>query len=169
MARTVDSYRFLDFASRKVMEAWTSRERPAGPTPFTPLPRPLAECTVALVSSAGVALRSDRPFDQEGERKNPWWGDPSWRAIPRDATEADVAIHHLHIDRRFAEADLDCVLPLRRLAELAGEGLIGRIAASHVSFMGYQLDATALVTESAPAIARHLREQAVDVAVLVPA
>jgi hypothetical protein len=77
----IDSYRFLDFASRQVMKAWAARQEP-GVIPFTALAKPLGECTVALVSTAGVARNDDRPFDQEGERRNPWWGDPSYRAIP---------------------------------------------------------------------------------------
>jgi hypothetical protein len=72
----IDSYRFLDFASRQVMKAWASRQERSA-IPFTPLTRPLRECTIALVSTAGVARNDDRPFDQEGERRNPWWGDPS--------------------------------------------------------------------------------------------
>src|SRR5512140_629412 len=96
----IDSYRYLDFASRQVMKAWAAREKP-GAIPFAPLPKPLRECTVALLSSAGVALRSDRPFDQEGERRNPWWGDPSFREIPLGTTEAEIKIHHLHISPRF--------------------------------------------------------------------
>jgi len=46
------------------------------PIPWTPLRRALEQCTIALLSTAGVALRGDKPFDQERERKNPWWGDP---------------------------------------------------------------------------------------------
>ena len=85
----IDSYRFLDFASRQVMKAWTARHEP-GVIPFTPLAKPLSECTVALLSTAGVARNDDLPFDQEGERRNPWWGDPSIRVIPLGTTEKDV-------------------------------------------------------------------------------
>ena len=84
---SIDSYRFLDFATRQVMKAWTARQR-ANDTPFTPLAKPLSECTVALVSTAGVARNDDRPFDQDGERRNPWWGDPSFRVIPLGTTES---------------------------------------------------------------------------------
>jgi D-proline reductase (dithiol) PrdB len=165
---TIDSYRFLDFASRRIMKAWAERER-AGDVPFTPLGQPLRECTVALVSTAGVARRDDRPFDQEGERRNPWWGDPTFREIPLGTTEGDVEIHHMHVDPRFAQADLDVVLPMRRLAELAGEAFVGRPAPTHYSLMGYILDATELVGTAAPAIASRMRAEGVDAAALVPA
>lgn len=75
--------RALDPATRRIMEAWIARE-PAREIPWCPLPRPLPEATVALVSSAAVALATDQPFDQDGERRNPWWGDPSFRVIPRE-------------------------------------------------------------------------------------
>jgi D-proline reductase (dithiol) PrdB len=128
----IDSYRFLDFATRQIMKAWAARQEP-GAIPFTRLGKPLRECSVALVSTAGVARSDDRPFDQDGERRDPWWGDPSFRAIPLGTAEKDVRLYHMHIDPRFGEADLDVVLPMRRLAELAGEGAVGRAAATHYS------------------------------------
>jgi D-proline reductase (dithiol) PrdB len=164
----IDSYRFLDFASRQVMKSWASRQEP-GVIPFTPLAKPLSECTVALVSTAGVARNEDRPFDQEGERRDPWWGDPSYRAIPLDTTEKDVKLYHMHIDPRFGEADLDVVLPMRRLTELSHEGVVGRAAPTHYSIMGYILEPTELIEKTAPTIAARMRAESVDAAALVPA
>jgi D-proline reductase (dithiol) PrdB len=163
----MDSYRFLDFAARQVMKAWAARQKP-GVIPFTPLPKPLADCTVALLATAGIARNDDRPFDQEGERRNPWWGDPSFRAIPLGTTERDVRLYHLHIDPRFGEADLDVVLPMRRLSELASEGMVGRVAPTHYSIMGYILEPTELVESTAPAIAERMHAEGVDAAALVP-
>ena len=164
----IDSYRFLDFASRQVMKAWTARQE-SGVIPFTPLSKPLSDCTVALVTTAGVARNDDLPFDQERERRDPWWGDPSYRTIPLGTTEKDVRLYHLHIDPRFGEADLDVVLPMRRLSELAGEGVVGRPAPTHYSTMGYTLEPEELVAKTAPAIAARMRAERVDAAALVPA
>jgi D-proline reductase (dithiol) PrdB len=164
----IDSYRFLDFASRQIMKAWAARQEP-GVIPFTPLEKPLSECTMALVSTAGVARNDDRPFDQEGERRDPWWGDPSVRAIPPGTTEKDVRLYHMHIDPRFGEADLDVVLPMRRLAELAAEGVVGRPAPTHYSLMGYILEPKELIEKTAPAMAARMRAEGVDAAALVPA
>ena len=164
----IDSYRFLDFASRQVMKAWAARQETGG-IPFTPLAKPLRECTVALVSTAGVARNDDRPFDQEHERRDPWWGDPSFRVIPLGTTERDVRLYHLHIDPRFAQADLDVVLPMRRLTELAREGVIRQPAPRHYSFMGYILDPTVLLAETAPAMADRMRADGVDAVALAPA
>jgi len=165
---SIDSYRFLDFATRQIMKAWAARQE-QGVIPFTPLAKPLRECTVALVSTAGVARHDDQPFDQERERRDPWWGDPSFRAIPLGTSERDVRLYHLHIDPRFGEADLDVVLPMRRLAELAAEGAVGCPAPTHYSVMGYILEPQELVEKTAPAIAERMRAERVDAAALVPA
>ncbi len=166
-AKRVDSYRFLDPLTQQVVKTWIAREAPR-PIPWTPWPASLAECTVALVGSAGIALKTDKPFDQEGERKNPWWGDPSFRILPRTATEQDVCVYHLHINPRFAMQDLNCIFPLQRLLELEADHVIGRSALRHYSFMGYTLQPRVLLEETTPQIIRHLKEDQVDVALLVP-
>jgi D-proline reductase (dithiol) PrdB len=163
----MDSYRFLDFISRQVMKAWVERERPRA-IPWTPLRKPLAQSTIALVSSAGIALKSDVPFDQERERKNPWWGDPSFRLVPHGTRAEDVRLYHLHIDTQFGEEDLDVVLPARRLEELARDGVVGGAARTHYSIMGYILRPRELEEVTAPAIAARMKEEGVDAALLVP-
>jgi D-proline reductase (dithiol) PrdB len=166
----IDSYRFLDFATRQIMKAWVDREaRATRPVPWAPMTKPLAACKVALVTSAGVALRSDRPFDQERERRDPWWGDPTFRLLPRDVTGREVGLHHMHVATRFGEEDLDVVLPARRLEELVREGLVGAAAEVSYSIMGYQLRPRVLEEETAPAIASDMKARRVDAAALVPA
>lgn len=167
MSDTVDSYRFVDFLTRKVVEGWIAREEP-GEIPWTPLPGPVDECRVALVSSGGLALKSDEPFDQELERRDPWRSDPSFRVLPRGATEEDVEIYHLHVNPELARQDLNCVLPLTRLEEMEASGEIGASAPRHYSFMGYTADPSGLLNESTPAIIRLLEEDQVDLALLVP-
>ena len=63
----VDSYRFLDGIAKRVMRHWSGL-RAATPIPWTPLVKPLPQCTIALISSAALALNTDRPFDLEIER-----------------------------------------------------------------------------------------------------
>jgi D-proline reductase (dithiol) PrdB len=164
---TVDSYRFLDGITRRVLKTWATRES-YREIPWTPLARPLAECTVTLVSTAGLALETDEPFDQEGERQNPWWGDPTFRVLPREATEKDVRSWHLHGNAANVKEDLNCVLPLELLLELEAAGEIGRSAPRHHSFMGYILDPTELLGQSAPEMIRLMKEDAVDAVLLVP-
>ena len=164
----MDPYRFLPFATKTVMKAWADREVAPDVPAWTPVVKPLDESRVALLSTAGIALRTDEPFDQQRERDDPWRSDSSWRIIPADATAEDVALYHLHIDCRPAEADLDVVLPLRRLRELADKGVVGSVADHHYSIMGYVLDATDLVDATAPEISAALAEDHVDLVLLVP-
>jgi D-proline reductase (dithiol) PrdB len=157
----------IGFANRQIVTGWISRE-PEREIPWTPLRKPLTECRVALVSTAGLALRDDTPFDQEGERRNPWWGDPSFRVLPRDARTGDATSWHMHIDTSVPERDLDAVMPLARLAELEEEGFVGSSAPSHYSFMGYILKPEELLETSTPAIVERMKRESVDAVVLVP-
>ena len=167
MDKQVDSYRYLSGITKRMIKSWIKMEQPR-PIPWTPLTKKLSDCTVAMISTGGIALKTDRPFDQEGERQNPWWGDPSYRILPNTATEQDVRLYHLHIDPRYGEQDLNCMFPLQRLKELEAAGEIGRSAARHYSFMGYILRPEKLLQETTPQIIRNLQEDQVDAVVLVP-
>jgi D-proline reductase (dithiol) PrdB len=165
--REVDSYRFLDRLTQKLVRSWIGLETERD-IPWTSLTRPLQESTVALISSAGLALKTDQPFDQEGERQNPWWGDPSYRILPRTATAQDVNLYHQHIHPRVIAQDLNTLMPLQRLLELEHRGEIGRSAVHHYSYMGYILEPQVLLEESTPAMIRHMRQDGVNVVVLIP-
>ena len=167
MDKQVDSYRYLSGITKRMIKSWIKMEQPR-PIPWTPLRKELSDCTIAMISTGGIALKTDRPFDQDGERQNPWWGDPSYRILPNTATEQDVRLYHLHIDPRYGEQDLNCMFPLQRLKELEAAGEIGRSAARHYSFMGYILRPEKLLQETTPQIIRNLQEDQVDVVVLVP-
>ena len=90
----------------------------------------------------------------EMERQRPTRGDPSWRKLRSDATSAGVETNHLHIDTGYIERDLNVALPLDRVRELVGEGVVGALADTHYSIMGFQgNDSSTLENESAPQIA----------------
>jgi len=168
MPKTVNSYRFIGKAITRMVKAWIELESPRE-TPWTPLSKPLSDCTVALISSGGIALKTDPPFDQQRERQNPWWGDPSFRVIPHTTRTEDIRVYHQHINPALGERDLNCLLPIDRLKELTAEGKVGRAAPSHYSFMGYILEPTELLERSVPAIIERLRAEQVDMALLAPA
>ncbi|MBS1248805.1 MAG: D-proline reductase subunit gamma [Chloroflexi bacterium] len=167
MPPTVDSYRFTSRATKRVLKSWVKLET-LRPIPWTPLPKPLPECTVALVSSGGIALEEE-PFDQAMEWENPWRGDPSYRVIPRTAKTDNISVYHLHINPALGEEDMNCLLPIERLNTLAAKGEIGRSAPSHYAYMGYTVDPEELLAESVPAMIENLQAEEVDVVVLVPA
>lgn len=167
MDKQVDSYRFINGITRRMVKTWVGMEKPRE-IPWTPLSKKLSDCTIATIVTAGMALKSDRPFDQEGERRNPWWGDPSYRVIPCTTTEQDVNFYHLHINPAYAQQDLNCMLPLERLLELEHLKEIGHVAPRHYSIMGYLLNPENMLRESVPAIIESMRQDRVDVVLLVP-
>ena len=169
MTQIVDPWRFAGGFIARVLGARIPDEPTHDPIPWAPVAVPLSEAKVALLSTAGLSMRGDAPFDMEGERRNPTRGDPSWRRIAADATSASVEVNHLHIDTGYIERDLNVALPLDRLRELVSDGSVGSMAESHYSIMGYQGNDTSVLEEqSAPEIAAAMRGEGVDLALLAP-
>ena len=164
----VDSWCFLPPRLAALLKARIKDSPPASSIPFTALHTPLAAARIALLSTAGISCPPDPPFDMDGERANPLWGDPTWRRIPATATEADVEVNHLHVETSYIRRDLNVALPLQRLADLVAAGEVGTAAESHYSVMGFQLDPTAQLRDSAPAIAAAMKAEGVTAAVLAP-
>lgn len=165
----VDPWRFTGKFLENLLSRGIPREPAWPPIPWTPLAKPLAQCRVALLSTAGISQRADAPFDMEYERQNPTRGDSSWRRLRADSTPATILANHLHIDTSYIARDLNVALPLDRLRELAAVGEIGSVAPSHYSIMGYQGgDSSALEQRSAPEIAAAMKSEEVDLAIFVP-
>jgi len=165
----VDPWRFTGSFIARVLGAAIPPEPAHDPIPWAPVSKPLSDAKVALLSTAGISMRDDAPFDMDFERANPTKGDPSWRALRADATAADVAVNHLHIDTSYIERDLSVALPLERLRELVRAGEVGAMAETHYSVMGYQgNDPRAQSERSAPEIAARMRREEVDLALLTP-
>lgn len=134
--------------------------------PWTPVTRPLPETVIALVTTAGVHLRSQEPFDMDDPA-----GDPSYRVIPSEVTSEALVITHKYYDHSAADSDINVVLPLDRLRELKIEGRIGGMAPFVYSFMGH-IDGPhlrTLVEETAPAVARRLKRDGAQAVFLTPA
>lgn len=127
--------------------------------PWTPLRKPIEECTVALISTGGVHLRRDRPFNLNG--------DPTFRVIPKTASAAELTISHQAYDRTDALKDINLVFPIERLRELENEKVIGRLAEDHYGF-GLMGSAKRLVP-AMKEVAQRIREAEVDLVLLVPA
>ena len=114
---------------------------------------------VAIVSSAGLVLRGGDPFRGR---------DPDYRVIPSETKPDELLISHISInfDRTGFQEDWNVVFPLDRLNELASEGSIGSVAATHYSFMG--------ATDPAPMepharqLAGRLKSDRVDAVILSP-
>ena len=121
---------------------------------------PLNMRRVAIVSTAGLHRRDDRPFTFEP-------GD-NYRIIPSDTDANDLIMSHVstNFDRSGFQQDYNIVFPLDRLHELCEGGHIGSIARFHYSFMGAMDPAD--LEQSARNLAGLLKDDAVDAALLVP-
>ena len=133
-------------------------------TPWTPVQKPLADSRVAVVTTAGLYRPGvDRPFDTSALD-----GDVSYREIPWGTAIATLEISHPHFPHEVARADMNAIFPLDRLEELWADGVIGEPAPTHFSTMGYATRAADVAEQTAPALAARMREERVDVALLVP-
>ncbi len=141
------------------------RWRRIDPVPWAPLRKPLRESRVALVSTAGLVLPDQEPFDNSIRE-----GDSSFRVIPREADVSTLIDTHRSqsFDHTGMHQDPNLALPLDRLRELAERGRIGEVAPRHLSFMGSITAPGRLMRDSAPAAAELLVQDGLDVALLVP-
>ncbi|MBW2287562.1 MAG: hypothetical protein JRG80_01120 [Deltaproteobacteria bacterium] len=135
------------------------------PVPRTELTRPLAECRLALVSTAGFVRPDQEDFDPSVRG-----GDPSWRAIASDTPVSSLVDTHRSetFDHRAMCQDPNLAFPIDRAHELVARGRIGSVNQQHLSFMGSITAPGRLIRDSAPAAARVLRKDEVDIALLVP-
>jgi D-proline reductase (dithiol) PrdB len=166
----VDSFRYLP---RLIATFYRASERqPEYPIPWTPLRCPLSECQFGLVTSGGLYQQGVAPpFDVARERRDPTWGDPSYRIIPADIRQTEVGVSHLHINAQDVLADLNILLPVDRFQELVSEGYIGGLASRAFSFMGYQgfpPDTRAWQEVYGPQIAAAFKAEGVSAALLTP-
>lgn len=136
-----------------------------GAIPWVPMTKRLSECRVAIVTTAGVHLKGEPPFDMVDKD-----GDPSFRAIPLSAPNGALMITHDYYDHADAEKDVNIVFPIDRLKEMAKSGLIGEVALVNYSFMGHidgrHIDT--LVRKIAPQVAGLLKSAGVDAVLLTP-
>lgn len=127
-------------------------------TPWTTGPK-LSERRVAIISTAGLHRRGDRPFTGM---------DGDYRVISADTEAKDLVMTHIstNFDRTGFFQDWNVVFPLDRLHELSGKKLIGSVADFHYSFMG-AADPTNM-SASARNLVNLLQGDNVDAAFLVP-
>lgn len=130
-------------------------------TPFVALGKPLAACRLAIVTTAGLHCRGDRLFGP---------GDQTYRVIPSDTPAADILQSHTSIgfDRSPIMRDLNISFPIDRTRELVSQGELGGLAPHCYSFMGALRDTARLERETGPEVARRLREEGADLALVTP-
>ena len=129
--------------------------------PFVRLTKPLTACRATIVTTAGLHRRQDRPFGP---------GEQTYRVIPAETPATDIIQSHtsLGFDRVPLMRDLNISYPIDRLRELVARGELGGLGANGYSFMGAQRELKRIESETGPEVARRLREDGTDVALLTP-
>jgi len=164
---TVDSFKFLPKAFRPMFEKVDIEVEGSVWAPFE---KPLSESTIAVLTSAGVFFQGKQePFNVEREKREPTWGDPTWRIIPRDIAQDKIDATHLHINTDHVNQDVDVALGFGALMALEEEKVIGQLAQENYSVMGYQeKGCEAWQTQTGPEIVEHLKQNKVDALLLAP-
>jgi D-proline reductase (dithiol) PrdB len=134
--------------------------------PGARLTKPLAQSKLALISSAGLHLPGQNPFDLSFRG-----GDFSYREIPDtlDVRRLKISQRSSDFDQTGARLDANLVFPLDRFRELVERGEIGELNHRNFSFMGSISAPGRLLLDSAPRVAEMLQQDGVDAAFLVPA
>ena len=129
--------------------------------PYTRLPRALAACRLAIVTTAGLHRRGDRPFGP---------GEQGYRVIPGDLPSIEIIQSHtsLGFDRVPIMRDINISFPIDRLRELTSRGALGGLGPNHYSFMGAQRDLAGIQTTTGPEVGRRLLAEGVQVALITP-
>jgi D-proline reductase (dithiol) PrdB len=127
-------------------------------TPFVAGP-PLAQRRIAILTSAAIIRRGDKPFP---------FGSGEARFISADTPTGDLLISHVSInfDRAGWQRDVNVVYPIDRLRELVAAGEIGAVAPTHYTVMG-STDPAAM-EDAVDQIAGQLKQERIDAVLLTP-
>jgi D-proline reductase (dithiol) PrdB len=133
--------------------------------PWTPFTKGLKDSRFAIVTTAGVHLKDQKPFDMDDPE-----GDPTWREIPLGSPLEDYTITHDYYDHKDADRDINIVYPIDRMRELVEGGVIGGLAPTHYGFMGHITGrhVPTLMNITAPEVFRRLKAVGVDAVLLTP-
>ncbi len=118
----------------------------------------LEDATVAIVTTAALAHPGEPWADQTHE----------YRLFDRDVQGLIMAHNSTNLDRSGFALDRNVAFPLDRLIEMESEGLIGKVAPRHASFIGSTFQLSTFLLETGPRLAETLRGDGVDVALLTP-
>ena len=141
------------------------RWRRIDPVPWTPLKKPLKDCRLILVSSAGIVTSEQKPFDNSIRG-----GDPSIREIPSDVDVSTLVETHRSdaFDHTGIRQDPNLAFPADRLGELSAAGIIGSLNHRYLSIMGSVTAPGRLIKRTIPQVVPKLVEDRIDIALLIP-
>jgi D-proline reductase (dithiol) PrdB len=149
----------LDRMSAQEREGYLNRPCPTFDTMSWVMGPSLQQQKIALISTAGLQRRGDRPFAP---------GAADYRLIPADTPSTELVMSHIstNFDRTGFQQDWNVVFPLDRLRELAEAGEIGSVAQYHYSFMG--ATDPEMMEPRARELGQIMRVEGVDAVLLIP-
>jgi len=129
------------------------------PTPWTPLRREPRRCKAALVTTAGLRLKTQHSFDRSAAE---------YREISITVSPEDLAFDFTQYDPGEAEKDLNVLVPADPMKDLVDRGLLGSLNETFFSFFGACADAPGL-RASARRAGERLRGTGCDAVFVIPA
>lgn len=151
--RTREQYSALGYPPYE----WVKSETPP---PWSPLRKPIAESRVGLIASGGIYVEGQVAFHYKD--------DISYREIAIDTPTDKLRATHFAYDLSDARSDPNVVFPLDRLHEFVDEGVIGSLAPRAYTFMGGIYSSRKVRDRIAPALCERMKEDEVDIVLLVP-
>ncbi len=136
-----------------------ARAPEVGDTPWAPFSVPVTQAKFALVTTGGMYVDGQQPYETDGPEGQ---GDWTYREIRKDTPREALRVAHLHYDLSGPREDVNCVFPIDRFVELEREGIIGQLAEVNYSFMGFIQPWDKLMEETAPEVAQRLKKDGVD-------
>ena len=132
--------------------------------PFTPARRALPMLTLALITSAGAYIDGTEPFDTEV-----YGGDATFREIPVEVGAEDLKWSVRGYDPAAVQEDMNSQVPVERLQEFEGNGIIGRLNPVFWSFCGFAPNAARFSETALSRLAERVTRYGAQAALLVPA
>ncbi len=132
--------------------------------PFRPARRALPMLNLALITSAGAYIDGTEPFDA-----SVFGGDTSFREIPIEVEAEDLRWAGRGYDPSAVREDMNAQVPVDRLYEFEGNGIIGRLNPVYWSLCGFIPNAARFASTTLPQLVERVRRYEVQAVLLVPA
>jgi D-proline reductase (dithiol) PrdB len=132
--------------------------------PFKPMGRALPMLNLALITSAGAYVDGSEPFDVSIPG-----GDASFREIPTLIEAEDLRWAARGYDAAAVKEDMNSQVPLERLFEFQGNGIIGQLNPVFWSFCGFIPSAARFADNALPQLVERVKRYSAQSALLIPA
>lgn len=132
--------------------------------PFVAARGALPMVNLALISSAGAYINGTDSFDVSAPG-----GDMTFREIPVEVEAEDLLFAARGYDPAAVLQDINAQVPIDRLFEFAGNGIIGQFNPVWWSFCGFIPDAGRMLETLLPQLVERVKRYEARAALLVPA